>query len=49
MFQSSLDYRFNWSAVFIWLVIVLALSILASIIPAHNATRVNVRQSLTYE
>jgi putative ABC transport system permease protein len=49
MFQSSLDYRFNWSAVFIWLVIVLALSILASIIPAHNATRVNVRQSLNYE
>jgi putative ABC transport system permease protein len=49
MFQSNLDYRFNWEAVFIWLAIVLVISTLASIIPAYNATRVNVRQSLNYE
>jgi putative ABC transport system permease protein len=49
MFGTSLDYRFNWEAVFIWLAIILVISILASIIPAYNATRVNVRQSLNYE
>jgi putative ABC transport system permease protein len=49
MFQSSLDYRFNWGAVLVWLAIILVVSILASVIPAHHATQVNVRQSLTYE
>ena len=49
MFQSSLDYSFNWEAVLVWLAIILLISILASAIPAYSATRVNVRQSLSYE
>jgi putative ABC transport system permease protein len=49
MFGTSLDYRFNWNAVLVWLAIILVISILASAIPAYNATRVNVRQSLSYE
>jgi putative ABC transport system permease protein len=49
MFQSRLDFRFNWQAVYVWLVIVLIVSVLASAIPAHHATRINVRESLTYE
>ncbi len=49
MFQSQLDFRFNWQAVLVWLGIVLVISVLASVIPAHHATRINVRQSLTYE
>jgi ABC-type lipoprotein release transport system permease subunit len=49
MFQASLDYRFNWEAVFTWLAIILVTSILASVIPARHATQINVRQSLTYE
>jgi putative ABC transport system permease protein len=49
MFQASLDYRFNWQAVFTWLGIILVASILASVIPARHAAQINVRQSLTYE
>jgi putative ABC transport system permease protein len=49
LFKSQLDYAFNVQAVFVWLTTILAVSALASIIPARNATRINVRQSLTYE
>jgi putative ABC transport system permease protein len=49
MFQSSLDYSFNWQAVFVWFAIILVISVLASVIPSYHATRVNVRQSLSYE
>lgn len=43
-----LDYRYNSQAVFIWLGVVLVISVLASIVPARNATRVSVRTSLAY-
>jgi putative ABC transport system permease protein len=49
MFSSRLDYQFNLGAVFTWLAIILAVSALASLIPARNATQINVRQSLSYE
>jgi putative ABC transport system permease protein len=49
MFKSRLDYQFNFSATLAWLGIVLAISVLASAIPAHNASQINVRQSLNYE
>lgn len=49
MFNSQLDYSYNYPAVAIWLVIVLVIAMVASIIPAYNATQVNVRQSLVYE
>jgi putative ABC transport system permease protein len=49
MFQSGLDYQYNYPAVLYWLLAILAISILASIIPARNAAQINVRQSLNYE
>lgn len=49
MFQDRLDYQFNASAALIWLVVVLLISILAAVVPALNASRLNIRQSLVYE
>jgi putative ABC transport system permease protein len=49
MFKSALDYQFNFGATLAWLGIVLVISVLASAIPARNASGINVRQSLTYE
>jgi len=49
MFQSALDYRFNFQAVFIWLAALLVISALSAVLPARNATRINVRQCLFYE
>ena len=49
MFKSSLDYQFNFGATLAWLGIVLVISVLASAIPARNASQINVRQSLNYE
>jgi putative ABC transport system permease protein len=48
MFSANLDYRYNYTAVLIWLVVVIAISTLASILPARNATRISVRASLAY-
>ncbi len=48
MFGANLDYRYNFGAVLIWLIIILMISILASILPARNATQISVRQSLAY-
>ena len=48
IFQTSLDFAFNTTAVFIWLVAVLAIAFLASLIPAHAASRISVRESLAY-
>ncbi len=49
LFQSELEFRFNYQAVLIWLLIVLAISTFASAIPSRNAAKINVRQSLSYE
>jgi putative ABC transport system permease protein len=43
-----LDFQFNTQAMFVWLGIVLTISILASVLPARSATRVSVRDSLAY-
>lgn len=48
IFQADLDFAFNTTAVIIWLVAVLSIAFLASLIPAHAATRVSVRESLAY-
>jgi len=48
MFGANLDYQYNWFAVWIWLGIVIGISILASILPARGATRISVRDSLAY-
>jgi putative ABC transport system permease protein len=48
MFGATLDYKYNVPAVFIWLGIVVLISILASVLPARGATRISVRDSLAY-
>ncbi len=48
LFDASLDYQYNASAVLVWLVIVLIISIVASILPARSATVISVRDSLAY-
>ena len=48
MLSTNLDYQYNFGAVMTWLVIMLVISVLASILPARNATRISVRQSLAY-
>jgi putative ABC transport system permease protein len=48
MFGATLDYRFAWSAVAIWLAVILVISALASLLPARGATRISVRDSLAY-
>ena len=44
-----LDYAFAPIGIGLWLIIVLLLSVFASYLPAHNATRVVVREALVYE
>jgi putative ABC transport system permease protein len=48
LFDASLDYQYNFSAVLVWLAIILVISTLASILPARSATLVSVRDSLAY-
>jgi putative ABC transport system permease protein len=48
MFEANLDYQYNYTAVLAWLAIILGISILASFLPARNAIRISVRQSLQY-
>ncbi len=48
IFKVSLDFAYNYTAVLVWLVAVLAIAFLASIIPAHAAGRISVRESLAY-
>ena len=49
MFGSQMEYQFNYPAMFAWLGIILVISTLASLIPARAATKINVRQSISYE
>jgi putative ABC transport system permease protein len=44
----DLDFAFNYTAVLIWLIAILCISVLASLVPAHNASRISVRESLAY-
>jgi len=49
VFQFPLDFSFPLLGLIIWLVIIVVLSALASLWPALRATRVSVRESLSYE
>jgi putative ABC transport system permease protein len=42
-------YHYSFTGVWIWLLIVIALSLLASGLPARRATQISVRESLAYE
>jgi putative ABC transport system permease protein len=48
LFDTTLDYQYNYGAVLVWLVIILVISVLASFLPARKATRISVRESLAY-
>lgn len=48
IFRVNLDFAYNYTAVFVWLVAVFCIAFLASIIPAHAAGRISVRESLAY-
>lgn len=49
MFNAPIPLAFTLDGVFIWLVAVLALSALASVLPARNAARLTIREVLAYE
>jgi putative ABC transport system permease protein len=44
-----LTYSYSMPGLWLWLVVVILLSILASFIPARNASRLTVREVLAYE
>ena len=44
-----LSYVFSWSGLAIWLGIVTAISAIASLLPAFNASQVSVRDAISYE
>jgi putative ABC transport system permease protein len=48
LFEVALDYQYNFRAVLIWLVMIVIISILASVMPARKATTISVRESLAY-
>jgi putative ABC transport system permease protein len=44
-----LSFAFSWEAVGGWLVLVTAISAVASLLPAFNASQVSVRDAISYE
>ncbi len=49
LFGAPADFTFTPLGVILWLVVVLLLSVLASVGPARNATRLTIREVLAYE
>ena len=49
MFEIPLNYAFSPNGIGLWLLIVTVLSTLASIFPAHSASRMTVRETLAYQ
>ncbi len=49
IFQSPIAVHFTYLGFAIWLLVVLALSAIASILPARNAARLTIREVLAYE
>jgi len=49
LFQQSLSYEFSIPGAVTWMILVIILSMLASFLPAHNASRLTVREILAYE
>jgi putative ABC transport system permease protein len=49
VFDSPVEVHFTPLGFLIWLVLVLALSAIASILPARNAAQLTIREVLAYE
>jgi putative ABC transport system permease protein len=48
MLEVDLDFAFNYPSIGIWLVTIIIIASIASLTPAKNATRISVREALTY-
>jgi len=48
-FQTPLTFSFSVSGALIWLALVTIIAAVASLVPAHQATRLTVREVLAYE
>jgi len=49
MMGSSMDLAFTSTGIFIWLGVVIVLSLIASLLPARNAARLTINEVLAYE
>jgi putative ABC transport system permease protein len=49
IFEMPLHYVVSTNGILIWFLVVMVIAVLASLLPAHNATRLTVRQVLAYE
>jgi putative ABC transport system permease protein len=49
IFDATSGFTFTFYGLAIWLIVVVVLSILASVLPARNATRLTIREVLAYE
>jgi putative ABC transport system permease protein len=49
IFQSQIAVHFTFTGFLIWLLVVLVLSVVASILPARNAAQLTIREVLAYE
>lgn len=49
IFQTPIALALNWQGFVIWLGLVLLFSAIASVLPAHNAARLTIREVLAYE
>ncbi len=49
LFGAAADFTYTPTGVILWLIVVVVLSILASVIPARNAARLTIREVLAYE
>jgi putative ABC transport system permease protein len=45
----GMDYNYSFTGMFVWLAVASVLAVLASLLPARNASRVSVRDVLAYE
>jgi putative ABC transport system permease protein len=49
IFSSPVNFRYTPMGYYIWLVIIIVLSVVASIMPARNASQMTIREVLAYE
>ena len=49
IFDSRAKFALSYQAIVLWLALVIVLAVLASVMPAKNATRLTIREVLAYE
>ncbi len=49
LLRGSLDYTLSIEGAVLWLAVVAIISVVSSVLPAHSASRVTVREVLAYE